>query len=517
VTVSNTQCTASQTVEVTVSPTPEATIEYGGPYCSNAANVPVTFTGTTGGTFSGTTGLVIDPVTGEVNLAASTAATHTVTYSIAATPSCGPLVITDEIIITPAPEAEFTYDSLVFCQSATSTETPTFNGDAVAGIFTVNQAGLTIDPATGVINPATSTVGDYIVTNTIAAANGCAEVTDTQAVSIIAAPIATFNYGVTEFCPEGTVSPNITGATGGSFSAPDGLSINNATGIIDLSASDAGTYIIRYTIAATAECAEEFEEITITVKPRPVFNLGGPYVVCDASFATISVNAENFNTANATYIWTLDGEVLPDTGSSFVATGFGSYEVIVTLNGCSDTASVQVTQETATVDFTLFEGCVDNVYRLEVIPGVNNDNTSFDPETTAFMWTVPAEFTGTVPTTAFIEPNAPGLYTVTFTTAGGCTATDGFTVTTTSCQIQKGISPGDAGDNNFFDLTALNVVHLSIFNRYGQEVFSYGNYTNEWGGQDNSGNELPTGTYFYSLERSNGETRTGWVYINRQN
>ena len=40
-----------------------------------------TITGLTGGTFSGTTGLVINSATGEIDLSASTEATHTVTYS----------------------------------------------------------------------------------------------------------------------------------------------------------------------------------------------------------------------------------------------------------------------------------------------------------------------------------------------------------------------------------------------------------------------------------------------------
>ena len=70
--------------------------------------------------------------------------------------------------------------------------------------------------------------------------------------------------------------------------------------------------------------------------------------------------------------------------------------------------------------------------------------------------------------------------------------------------------------NDNFDLTSLDVRKISIFNRYGKEVFSYGVYTNQWHGQSDNGNELPTGTYFYSIERSNGESKTGWVYINRE-
>lgn len=81
--------------------------------------------------------------------------------------------------------------------------------------------------------------------------------------------------------------------------------------------------------------------------------------------------------------------------------------------------------------------------------------------------------------------------------------------------IQKGISPGDGQYNETFDLTGFNVSHLSIFNRYGKKVFSMSNYTNQWHGQEDNGNDLPTGTYFYSMELANGENKTGWVYINR--
>ena len=42
-----------------------------------------------------------------------------------------------------------------------------------------------------------------------------------------------------------------------------------------------------------------------------------------------------------------------------------------------------------------------------------------------------------------------------------------------------------------------------------------GNYTNQWHGQSKDGKELPTATYFYSINKQNGSSVTGWVYINR--
>ena len=70
--------------------------------------------------------------------------------------------------------------------------------------------------------------------------------------------------------------------------------------------------------------------------------------------------------------------------------------------------------------------------------------------------------------------------------------------------------------NDTFDLTGFGVRKITIFNRYGVEVFTFsGNYTNQWKGQTDGGKDLPDGTYFYSLETTNGN-KTGWVYINRE-
>ena len=98
----------------------------------------------------------------------------------------------------------------------------------------------------------------------------------------------------------------------------------------------------------------------------------------------------------------------------------------------------------------------------------------------------------------------------------GCEMSKNVVVEDIYCSIQKGISPNNDGKNDYFDLVSMNVDKLSIFNRYGQEVYTKNQYKNEWHGQSNKGDELPSGTYYYVIERSNGEASTGWIYINRQ-
>lgn len=241
----------------------------------------------------------------------------------------------------------------------------------------------------------------------------------------------------------------------------------------------------------------------------PQFTLEGDFTACRAEDVTITVNPVNFNVADVIFTWTLDGNTLSETGSSIQATVFGTYGVTVAIENCSHTESVSVEAEENAIEIGFLEGCENNVYMLEAIAL----NDSFDVDTASYAWTGPEEFTSTE--RKFAAPMA-GIYNVVVTTAEGCIGEGEFIAEETVCDVPRGISPNNDGFNDELDLTALNVKKLIIYNRYGQEVYSKANYTKEWIGQDSKGNELPTGTYFYVLERAQGESKTGWIYINRQ-
>jgi gliding motility-associated-like protein/uncharacterized repeat protein (TIGR01451 family) len=83
----------------------------------------------------------------------------------------------------------------------------------------------------------------------------------------------------------------------------------------------------------------------------------------------------------------------------------------------------------------------------------------------------------------------------------------------TDCKIPKGISPNGDTKNDVLDLSYFTPVDkLEIFNRYGKKVYSRNNYTNQWGGQSDDGNELPTGTYYYVVYFETEAARSGWIY-----
>lgn len=108
------------------------------------------------------------------------------------------------------------------------------------------------------------------------------------------------------------------------------------------------------------------------------------------------------------------------------------------------------------------------------------------------------------------------IFAQTGTGSAICTNESSFEISA-SCIIPRGISPNNDGLNDTFDLSNFEVEKLSIFNRYGTEVFSHGaGYTKQWFGQSKGGSELPDGTYFYVIELKGGDTKTGWVYISRE-
>src|SRR6266540_905429 len=238
------------TFTVTVTALPVATFSYTGtPYCQDAANPSPSFSGGgVAGTFSSTAGLVfVSTSTGEVDLAASTPGTYTITNTIAASGGCGVVTATSPITITAVPTATISYAGSPFCKSIGTAQSVTLTGTGAftGGTYSASPAGLSIDAGTGAITPSSSTAGTYTVTYTIPASDGCAAVPVTTSVTITAVPTATISYAGTPFCKSAS-NPFPTfsgGGVAGTFSSTAGLVfISTSTGQVNLSASTPGTY-----------------------------------------------------------------------------------------------------------------------------------------------------------------------------------------------------------------------------------------------------------------------------------
>ncbi len=103
---------------------------------------------------------------------------------------------------------------------------------------------------------------------------------------------------------------------------------------------------------------------------------------------------------------------------------------------------------------------------------------------------------------------AGGDCSVQIVDANGCTASENFTVcigTSPNADCFKGrlaISPNSDGLNDFLDIAcAVNFENtLTIFDRWGNQVFAANNYNGTWAGTDEEGNELTEGTYMWILQ-----------------
>lgn len=268
-------------------------------------------------------------------------------------------------------------------------------------------------------------------------------------------------------------------------------------------------------------CTSERKEIMITVTPvtSAIVEFSYAATVCksDVNPAPIVDNdfvwGGTFKASEGLSINTLTGEI---NLSSSIA---GKYTVTYTVqsSGCmsgnSDLAVIIIKDLTVpVVTFSYGEICTkdSNAYPVLNNGFANGGTFSSSPGISIDV------ITGEID----VENSKPGIYVVIYEikeNSNSCLASAKFEsqAVIKICQIQKGISPNADGLNDWFDLTGVGVRHLGIYNRYGREVYSRSNYIKEWGGQDSDGKELPDGTYYYAIEKTDGEKLTGWIYINR--
>ncbi len=310
-------CPDSSEVSVTIVTLDDPGFAYGNTsYCTSATDPTPTITGTTGGAFSSTTGLSIDPTTGSIDIGNSTPGSYQVTYTTAGIcPESSEVSVT----IVAVDDPSFAYDNTSYCTSAID-PTPTITG-TTGGTFS-STAGLSIDPTTGSIDIANSTPGSYQVTYTTA---GICPDSSEVSVTIVAVDDPSFAYDNTSYCTSATnPTPTITGTTGGIFSSTTGISIDQNSGLIDLSQSTPGTYVITYT--TTGICADS-SDITVNISALP-------NVAITNNSPTLIANSIN----GATYQWIncdTNEPIAGATNSSFTATENGSYAVDIIVNDCS--------------------------------------------------------------------------------------------------------------------------------------------------------------------------------------
>ncbi|WP_022829221.1 fibronectin type III domain-containing protein, partial [Flavobacterium antarcticum] len=238
-------------------------------FCKNELPnpLPIYIGGGAVGAFTFTpAGLVINPTTGEIDLATSVAGSYTITNTMVNAGPCGDAVYSVIVVIDEPANADFSYAQAEYCLDNVTTVPPIFTGTATAGTFTSTPAGLVLDAVTGVITLQGSTEGTYVVTNTIDAVNACTADDNSFTITLIKAAAATIGYDDPFCASNSTAEPvTLTGTTGGTFSSTTGLTIDANTGTINPSASSPGAYVVTYTTPNVTICGSFSTTANVTI------------------------------------------------------------------------------------------------------------------------------------------------------------------------------------------------------------------------------------------------------------
>ncbi len=277
----------------------------------------------------------------------------------------------------------------------------TLSGGTAGGVW----SGPGVDPTTGVFDPGLSGSGTITITYTL----GCGS----SSVDIVVNPCG---------CPTLTITPaNIidvcTGQTNGSFDATTAggtspysytllngatpiATFNNVTGAQNFTGLAAGTYTLN--VLDANNCPGTIT-VTINTLTSLTPTIAGPNSICAGSSASLDAGA-----GYTSYLWSTTA-----TTQAITISSAGTYSVTISNGGCTGSASITVTQNSALNPVITGQ--------TTICPGTS---TTLDAGAgyAGYLWS-------TTETTQAITVNSGGAYSVTVSDASGCTGSTSVTVT----------------------------------------------------------------------------------------
>ncbi|MDC3134239.1 LamG domain-containing protein, partial [Bacteroidota bacterium] len=194
---------------------------------------------------------------------------------------------------------------------------PTGNEAGLVGYWNFNEgSGNTATDLSGNGNDGTISGATWNTDAPAQYANNCTA-TDDVVVTVNPQDDATFAYSASSYCSDDSdPTPTISGTPGGTFSSTSGLSINAATGEIDLDASTSGTYTIKY---VTPGICPDSSTQDLTITPSPTVDLGADVAICQGDSTLLDAGSGHTN-----YLWNTG-----ETTQTIYADTAGTYSVTV--------------------------------------------------------------------------------------------------------------------------------------------------------------------------------------------
>jgi gliding motility-associated-like protein len=313
---------------------------------------------------------------------------------------------------------EITEVSVEDCTTGTVTTTVSGGQPSMDGsLFT----GTNLVPATASFSPGTATDGgDIVVTGLVDGDVYSYDIVDASGCPITVSGVfvgledPAFSYPQPAYCQDdANPTPTITGDAGGLFSSTPGISLNPATGLVNLAASTPGTYTITYqTPDPICFATATFD---LTINPLPIVD-GNDETICAGDVVVLN------GTGADSYVW--DNGVVDGVGFTPAATTTYTVTGTITATGCSNTGTATVTVDPLDdPSFTVTDFCESaGAGPAANVTGLAGGTFAFNP--------APGDGATINGATGAISNGVGGTtYTVEYTTNGPCPQSSTQTVT----------------------------------------------------------------------------------------
>lgn len=373
-------CVKTDTVKVTVTASPNTVAAAAQYYVCNGSSITLNGSGAT--TYSWNTG----------STAASVSVTPvaTTTYTLTGTSNGCSKTDTVKITLRPLPATTASTTTYSICNgsstnlSASGANTYSWNTGSTSGTISVS--------------PTTTTT--YTLTGTL---NGCSK-SDTVKITVKSLPSTVASATNYSPCIGSSTTLNASGATTYSWNTG---STNTTVGINTVVTTT-------YTLTGTSNGCTKTDTVKITPRALPnTVGVANDYSLCDNQSATLTASGAT------TYSWSSGS-----TASTFTITpnSTTTYTVTGTTNGCSKTDTVKLTVNSFTLSVSPASA--------SICSGSGNNAVFTASGANTYSWTG-----GPATASYTVMPATTTTYTVTATSAAGCTKTTTAVVTVSNAAV----------------------------------------------------------------------------------
>jgi gliding motility-associated-like protein len=395
-------------------------------------------------------------------------------------------VVAVSVLARPAVPVISASGSLVFCEGDSVVLT-----SSLADSYLWNPSGNTGQSLTVIAT------GTYFVE--VFNSAGCSNTSASVTVTVNPNPAINLT-GPTVACVNTSESFTTTNLSGMSYLwtvANATLTSGSGTNTIDVLFPDTGLASVEVIVSDLSTTCFSQAEQTVIVLEAPQAYAGADVSVC----AGQSVQLHAFGGTG--YQWSPPLNLSNPTIADPIATPSVTTEYVVQVaNGsCTDYDTVKVTVNAyPLVDAGPDLYITDDTCAVLAGSGIGT-----------VLWAPAATLDNASSLTPMACPDTTTMYFLMVTGAGGCAAIDSMTVfvsaTSDELDFPNTFTPNSDGTNDIWYISGLEQYpdhRLTVFNRWGNQVFDAQPYENNWDGTS-LGRELPDGTYFYVFDKGNGE------------